>query len=165
MKRGCVAALTDCSTQHFQTYNRFPRLLCYNSAVVKMEPKFVDYLWPTLKPWVHYIPATVETFDKIARFVADNKNEEPLKGIVRNANKWCSEHMRRSKLKSDFLSLLDGYVEELDRHDSGSWLDVWSKSYHSVVNAGKMDFFHEPSLGRDEVEKRSTDFHVQPMRI
>lgn len=138
-----------------------------------MEPKFVkNYLWPTLKPWAHYIPATVETFDKIARFVFDDKNEDSLKGIVRIAIKWYSEHMRRSKLlKSDFLFLVNGYhhVEELDRHDNGSWLDVSSKSYHSLVNVGGKHFFHEPSLGKGDAEKLSSDsmynFHVQPMGI
>ena len=76
-------------TENFQNYKavldvdgnswseRFARLLCMNSVVVKVEPEFVDYFFTDVKPWVHYVPVKQDSSDlwEIAQYVMDHDQE------------------------------------------------------------------------------------------
>ncbi|CAJ1917925.1 unnamed protein product [Cylindrotheca closterium] len=49
---------------------RFPRLLCYNSAVIKvtLEEDYEEYFMADLQPNVHFIPASLDNFTYMAEY-------------------------------------------------------------------------------------------------
>ena len=111
---------------------RFGKLLCLNSVVLKVEPEFVDYFMPTLEPWIHYVPIRMDSSDiwNITAWVLDPLNYAAARQIVQNANDWCARTMQYSNLMHDFLSILSFYVEKLDQHDTywhSKWTDYLSK--------------------------------------
>lgn len=109
--------------------SRFGKLLCYNSVIIKVEPKLVDYFHlKYLVPWKHFVPVRYDLSDleEKAKFVMDPKNDELIGQIVVNANEWCRQHMTHSKLAEDFLDVWEQYVHFLDRGDA-QWMKVWAK--------------------------------------
>jgi hypothetical protein len=141
---------------------RFPRLLCYNSVVVKMRPWFAPYFWDSLTPWVHYLPVTLENLTDTAKFIANDKNQAFLESIVRNANDWCSHSMTKPRLKQQILSTLEFYIEQLDKNNS-LWLDDWRFNHKSYVSDA--DFWNKPrliELGREK-RRASISKEVQPL--
>lgn len=144
--------------------NRFPKLLCYNSVVVKMEPRYVEYFWPMLQSGVHYLSANEANLTAVAQFIAANENQAKLREIVVNANRWCSRQMTQSQLKVDFLSILNGYVEELSIYDGG-WLSWWEANYVHYIRQGEKDFFREYRYVVQKLRRKSTDLHPMPLHL
>ena len=106
---------------------RFGKLLCMNTVVLKVEPEFVDYFMPSLQAWTHYIPVKMDSSDlqDIAAYVLNPKNERQIQQIVQNANRWCSQQMTWNKVVADVLDILSNYVGLLDKFDAG-WFERWS---------------------------------------
>lgn len=75
---------------------RFPRVLCGNSVVIKVSPAQVDYFWPTLFPHVHYVPANLTNLTAVAAHVVADDNQVEMQQIVANAQSWCQNHLVRS---------------------------------------------------------------------
>jgi hypothetical protein len=74
---------------------RFPRLLCRNSVVVKLEPEQVDYFWPTLQAGVHYVAANFSNLVEAVQYAIAPEHEEEMKRMVANARHWCRQRMVR----------------------------------------------------------------------
>jgi hypothetical protein len=74
---------------------RFPRLLCYNSAVIRVEldDDFEEYMFKDLVPGVHFIPATLNNFTDVARLFLSGDKDDYLQSVVQNANDWCATYM------------------------------------------------------------------------
>jgi Glycosyl transferase family 90 len=106
---------------------RFSRLMCYNSVVIKVNtnPDFEEYYMPDLIPGVHYLPASLENFTKVALWAVQNSSVNIMMQIVRNANSWCKGKLQHDVLNFDFLSTLNGYLEGLFLNDN-NWIDRWS---------------------------------------
>ena len=105
---------------------RFAKLLCMNSVVIKVEPEFVDYFWHQVKPWVHYVPVQQDSGDlwEIAQYVMDH--DEDMRRIARNARQWCQDNMRYERLMEFVLDSLAFYVEMLEKHDP-EWTARWQE--------------------------------------
>lgn len=114
---------------------RFPRLLCYNSAVVVLSvpEDYEEYFTVDLVPGVHFIPASLENFTYVANMIMKPENDGMLREIVANANKWCRERMTEDRLNLDFLSVLNGYVEMMNVHDS-DWAEKWTSVASAYAN-------------------------------
>ena len=120
--------------------SRFGSLLCYNSVILKVEPKFVDYFhFKYLVPWKHFIPVRYDLSDlvEIAQFVMDPKNDETIQAIVAHANDWCRTRMTHNALAEDLLDIWNDYVHYLDKADL-AWHNTWSKE--SGIVFGDSDF-------------------------
>jgi Glycosyl transferase family 90 len=113
---------------------RLPRLLCYNSAVVlvTIDDDFEEYFMSDLIPGVHFIPANLENFTDVAKMVTHKRNDGMLLEVVKNANTWCRNHLTEERLNSDFLSILNGYVEMLNRGHP-NWVSEWNRVAPSYV--------------------------------
>jgi hypothetical protein len=76
---------------------RFPRLLCYNSVVVKVDvfPDHDEYFMPSLTPGKHYIAADLVNFTHVVKTVVSNKSLGAMQEVVKNANNWCRNFMVR----------------------------------------------------------------------
>jgi Glycosyl transferase family 90 len=99
--------------------SRFGTLLCYNSVVVKVEPKYFEYFYPELKPWTHYIPVKndLSDFDKNIKWALDTKNENAVRDIIESANDWCSRRFLPEELARDQIDIWESYVREMNRGD------------------------------------------------
>jgi len=95
---------------------RFTRLLCMNSAVVKVlldpDDQCFDYTSRDLIPNVHYIPASLDNFTEVVRDVMEDGDF--LRGVVEKANEWCRREVRVERMNGVFLSVLEGYVSLLE---------------------------------------------------
>jgi hypothetical protein len=72
---------------------RFPRLLCGNSVVIKLDPKQADYFWPSLEPYIHYMPANLSNIVDVATYSVSDEHQEEMLRIVRNTQEWCHNHL------------------------------------------------------------------------
>jgi hypothetical protein len=70
---------------------RYGPLLCMNSVVIKVKPKFGNYWNDELEPWVHFIPVESDLSDlkKQIDFAVSNKHQKQVRQIIHNANSWC----------------------------------------------------------------------------
>jgi hypothetical protein len=74
---------------------RFSRLLCYNSVVIKVGvfPDHDEYFMPSLIPGKHYVSADLRNFTQVAKLTVSNKSLSAMQTIVQNANTWCKTFM------------------------------------------------------------------------
>lgn len=121
---------------------RFHGLLCMNSVVVKIRPRFFDYNAGQLKAWTHYVPYDPETvsnnihnfsFPDFMKHILMNENKK-LRDIVSNARTWCKDHMSRPSIQDDLLDIFASYVAELDKNDA-TWEKKWMSSFDEVLDA------------------------------
>ena len=120
--------------------SRFGELLCYNSVVLKVEPKFVEYFYKDLEPWKHYIPVKYDLSDllELSAYAVNPKNREHIQEIVANANEWCARRMVRRELGKDFLDVLETYTKFLGRGDP-QWSTKWSEYKTSIYTHEAFD--------------------------
>jgi hypothetical protein len=99
--------------------SRFGTMLCYNSVVIKVEPKYTEYFYPELKPWKHFIPVKndLSDLDKNVQWATDAKNEKAVLDIIESANDWCANRLISVELARDQLDIWESYVRRLDRAD------------------------------------------------
>jgi Glycosyl transferase family 90 len=95
--------------------SRFGALLCQSSVVLKVQPKYVDYFYPTLQPWKHYIPVREDLSDLLERiqFATSIHHTAIVQRIIYNANEWCHHHMTTLHLMEDMMSILDTYASKI----------------------------------------------------
>lgn len=113
---------------------RFPRLLCFNSAVVRLNVAndFEEYFMKDLIPGVHFIAANMTNFTDVGRMILQKESDAMLQKVVQNANEWCRNHMTPEQLNLDFLSILNGYVETLNI-GTPNWINEWGRLEMSYV--------------------------------
>jgi hypothetical protein len=123
--------------------SRFASLLCYNSVIIKLEPKYVEYLYSTLHPWTHYIPVKADLSDlhENVEWALNPNNEAKVQDIIISANEWCSRHMVVEELAQDMLDIWESYVQNLDRADT-TWQRQWLSKKSSILSSTSLlDFF------------------------
>mmetsp|Transcript_52 Transcript_52/g.83 ORF Transcript_52/g.83 Transcript_52/m.83 type:complete len:438 (-) Transcript_52:72-1385(-) len=120
--------------------SRFGELLCYNSVVLKVEPKFVEYFYKDLIPWKHYIPIKDDLSNllEISAYVVDPQNIEVVQTIVSHANDWCATHLVKRELGKDFLDVLEVYASHLD-NGNRKWTTRWSQYKESLFTHASFD--------------------------
>ena len=125
--------------------SRFGTLLCHNSVVIKIEPKYVEYFYSDLGPWTHYIPVKDDLSDlheNVAWALSPN-NEGTVKDIITSANEWCSQRLVPEELAhQDMLDTWESYVRlVLDRADP-DWQKEWLKKKSLILSAtSSLDLF------------------------
>ena len=132
---------------------RFGSLLCFNSIVLKVDPRYVDYYYAKREPsygpmyragntprpphvsnplqaWKHYIPIRDDfsNLEEMAEFVLDRQNDEIVQRIIQNANDWCRTNMIEDVIAYDMLTIWDRYVQLLNIHDRN-----WSRDYTDTI--------------------------------
>jgi hypothetical protein len=122
----------------FSWSGRFHRLLCMNSVVIKIEPKFLDYNMNMFTPWVHYIPAFANSslIDTVEYVVAP-ENDAKMKEIIGNAQEWCQAKLVREELMNDWMDIISWYVDELDKQ--GGWVIEWISKSEPLLKALKIE--------------------------
>lgn len=118
---------------------RFGTLLCYNSVVIKIEPKYFDYFYTELKPWTHFIPVKNDLSDlqENVAWALDPQNEIAVKNIITSANQWCSQRIIPEELAIDLLDIFESYVRLLDRADA-NWIYEWQKAKQEIMSSHQL---------------------------
>jgi len=122
--------------------SRFPKLLCTNSVVIKVDPWYGEYFYEELKPWVHYIPASLSNIINITEYVLDKNNEDEMQSIISSANAWCQNKITREGMTRDMMKQIHKYTLALD-----TYLDE-----HKYSRAMLMDTLNDLDLSSDLVE-------------
>lgn len=122
--------------------SRFGSLLCFNSVVIKVEPKYFDYFYSELIPWTHYIPVKGDLSDlsENVAWALDLRNEPSVKNIITSANEWCSHRQIPSELAIDLLDIFETYVRLLDR-ENPNWPDEWKLVKGQLFSSPQLDLF------------------------
>lgn len=118
--------------------SRFATLLCYNSVVLKVAPRYVDYFhYDQVRPYEHYVPVKYDLSDLVdrAKWVLDETNEAEVKAIVQRANDWCRERMELDSLARDLLDIWERYVQYLDR-GGVDWSERFQTKMHPMLFGG-----------------------------
>ncbi|GKY97246.1 hypothetical protein MPSEU_000683000 [Mayamaea pseudoterrestris] len=136
--------------------SRFGKLLCFNSVILKVEPKYVDYFhFKDLVPWTHYIPVKDDLSDLVsmAYFVADEKNEDTVRKIIYNANQWCRERMTHASIARDLLDIWNEYTKSLMDGDA-NWMTRWNHTRQSIFVDAAYDMTRLADVVEDSASAR-----------
>ena len=108
---------------------RFGKLLCFNSVVLKVEPEMVDWTASSTQPWVHYVPVAQNSSNlaEMVDYVLDPAHDAQMQTIVSNANAWCRANTQRDRMVDYVLDSLAYYVDQLDQGNP-QWEAVWKKA-------------------------------------
>ena len=122
--------------------SRFGSLLCFNSVVIKVEPKYFDYFYSDLKPWTHFIPVKndLSNFHENVAWALDPKNDIAVRNIIASANQWCSHRLVPDELATDLLDIYESYVRLLDRADP-NWTSHWQQTRGQLFSSSQLDLF------------------------
>jgi Glycosyl transferase family 90 len=115
---------------------RFSTLLCYNSAVMKVEPGYVDNFFYELLPWKHYIPIKNDLSDLLetTAFVLDPANDQVIRDIVATANQWCAERSTKLALMHDMMDTWERYLQLLDLSNP-NWRHQWETTKRDLFSS------------------------------
>jgi hypothetical protein len=138
--------------------SRFFRLMCMNSVVLKVQPNHIDYFFPELKPWVHYLPvhANLSNLIDVVRLAVSEDPEAThhMQTIVRNANDWCKKKVTLDSMALDMMWIMISYIEILReenlRSDSFS---KWKKNMISDEKAWNEDWVKIPTFKKHHTYK------------
>ena len=121
--------------------SRFGALLCYNSIVIKVEPKFVDYFHPDLQPWTHFVPVKDDLSDLFenVEWVMDPANTMVVQDMIAAANQWCAERFNPTQLATDRVDIWESYVRRLDKTDP-DWSTKWQAAKTDLLASKKLEF-------------------------
>jgi len=113
--------------------SRFGTMLCYNSVIVKVEPRYVDYFYSDLVPWKHYVPVRDDLADleEVSDFLVNPENDGIVKAIVANANQWCAQRLVTNELAKDALDIYEEYVGLLETSNS-KWSQQWQTEKNQI---------------------------------
>lgn len=137
--------------------SRFNRLLCGDAVVVKVEPTFVDSLFPTVQAGTHYIPvdANFSRLDDVAAWITDPATEPYVSRVVANAQAWCREQLRMERVEMDLLDSWERYLELSSGVDA--WLGVAERVLKEpLLQMETLDkVLQSESTGEDKSEERA----------
>jgi hypothetical protein len=99
--------------------SRFGDLLCLNSVVIKVEPRWVDYFYSELRPWIHYVPVNgnMSNLVEMVRLVMSEDRQTEMQQITQRANEWCRSKLNARQMIVDMAWILIYYVELLMKED------------------------------------------------
>ena len=113
---------------------RFGNLLCLNSVVAKIDPVYVDWLWPELEAGKHYLSINQDSsnlWEVVVSELLQQKEDEDNRGSSRRdemlfrSNEWCSSRITYSRMIDDLLQTFEKYSTWLDQGDP-DWHSKWS---------------------------------------
>jgi len=109
---------------------RWGRILCLNSVVIKIQPKYIDYFAHTLIPGVHYLSVfeNLTNLEQVVHYALAEENEKHIRDIISNARNWCRIQMLWSQIRYDTLRIFAEYVALLDAFDP-TWQRKWNMTY------------------------------------
>jgi len=92
---------------------RFKHLFLCNSLVFHVDDKWLEFFYPALKPWVHYIPVRQDLKDarELIQFAIENDNI--AKSIAARGRNFVKEHLKLEDVTNFWKDLLVEYTKLL----------------------------------------------------
>lgn len=89
--------------------DRLARLLASNSLVLKQESDEVEFWYPLLKPYVHYLPLRKDLSDLEEQLAWAKTHEDECKCMIQNANRLVEDHLSQQKIDRYIFRLLQTF--------------------------------------------------------
>lgn len=91
-------------------WKRVPWIMLSNS-VLFLQHKFVQYFYPAMKPWVHYVPLKDDISDIFDKFCWAKENEKKVQEISSNATFLVEQCLMPQHLEEDLVLILNEYAK------------------------------------------------------
>uniref|UniRef100_A0A670HL34 Protein O-glucosyltransferase 1 n=1 Tax=Podarcis muralis TaxID=64176 RepID=A0A670HL34_PODMU len=107
---------------------RFKHLFLCNSLVFHVGEDWLEFFYPQLKPWVHYIPVKSDLSDvrELLQFVREN--DEVAQEISKRGRQFIMDHLRMEDISCYWERLLTEYSKTLT-------YKVKRKSHYSEISS------------------------------
>lgn len=113
-----VALEDHCAYKYLFNYRgvaasfRFKHLFLCKSLVFHVGDEWIEFFYPALKPWVHYIPvsstATKEDIARLIRFARGN--DDAVSSIAARGHALVWDHLKMSDVECYWRHLLTKYA-------------------------------------------------------
>lgn len=120
---------------------RMRQLLASDSAVLWVETNQIEWFYPLLQPFVHYIPVRYLDYeaddplrDLISKIEWAERNPKKVQAIIRNANKFATSHLSDHAIMCYSVQLLDEYAGLF--HDPQKLQAISEKGEFSTQHTG-----------------------------
>lgn len=91
------------------TGTRIPWIMLSNSILIKQESKKIEWFYPALKPYIHYIPLKKDLTDLLKLYNWLENNQEQLKNIIKNSNHFVANNLTSNDIDMQMQIILDQY--------------------------------------------------------
>ncbi|KAH9493097.1 Protein O-glucosyltransferase 1 [Bulinus truncatus] len=90
---------------------RFKHLFLCNSTVFHVGKDWLEFFYPALKPWVHYVPVKSDLSDVRDLLLFARQNQNAMKDIARRGRQFIIDHLRLDDISCYWKMLLLKYAE------------------------------------------------------
>uniref|UniRef100_UPI00358F03E2 protein O-glucosyltransferase 1-like n=1 Tax=Myxine glutinosa TaxID=7769 RepID=UPI00358F03E2 len=110
---------------------RLKHLFLCNSLVFHVGDEWLEFFYPQLHPWVHYVPVTQDLSDvrKLLDFVKEN--DAVAQEIRKRGHQFITEHLRMEDVACYWKTLLLEYAKLL------TYVPVWRQDYHEILSPAR----------------------------
>ncbi|MEK6734137.1 MAG: glycosyl transferase family 90 [Pseudomonadota bacterium] len=88
---------------------RVPWIMLSNSVLVKQETQKIEWFYPAIKPYVHYVPVKEDLTDIFAQIEWMKANDEKVKEISENAQKFVNNELMPENIDAQMAIILNEY--------------------------------------------------------
>lgn len=92
-------------------WKRVPFILLSNSVLIKQETGNIQWFYPAIKPYVHYIPLQNDLSDIFEKLAWLKKNDSKAKSIAENATDFAIKNLAPEKIEAQFVQVLRNYAD------------------------------------------------------
>ncbi len=92
------------------TYPGFLWRLLSNSVTLKQDTDNIQWFYPALKPWVHYVPVEKDMGDLLEKVKWVLENEAAAKRIADESTKFVKENLMMEDIDNYIVTLLNEYA-------------------------------------------------------
>jgi protein glucosyltransferase len=88
---------------------RFKHLFLCDSLVFHVGDEWLEFFYPSLKPWVHYIPIKKDLSDAREMILFAQENDEVVRQIAHRGLQFIWKHLRMEDVQCYWRKLLMRY--------------------------------------------------------
>lgn len=92
---------------------RLKHLFMCKSTVINVESTLIEYFYPMLKPWLHYVPVASDLSDLVQVIEFLRANDEVAREIADEGFRIISQNLTMGSVKRYWLNLLTAYQKLL----------------------------------------------------
>ena len=92
---------------------RYKHLFLCKSLVLNVDSDWIEFFYPELKPWVHFIPIAKDYSDLEEKLMFLSENDEIAQNIAQNGFNFIWNHLTLDSVQCYWTQLLDSYSKLL----------------------------------------------------
>ena len=89
--------------------------------------EWLEFYYPAMKPWVHYIPVRQDFSDALELIQFIHENDALVQRVAQKGHDWVKQHLRMQDVANYWYMLLKGYAK----------LQTWKTVKHPNVHRRK----------------------------